>query len=149
QRSVRDGRYKLIRTLLPDMRNPVEQYYTSQALVETGTTQEEIDGAPEQIRAAYETWRNPPAEELYDLAQDPYEFTNLAEDPQLAGVRQRLSAALDAWQERTGDALADPEKLQMLVEENDRVSARLKETGQRVTQLEDFRWGYLDYLRDE
>ncbi|MEA3403280.1 MAG: sulfatase [Armatimonadota bacterium] len=148
QRSVRDERYKLIRTLLPDTRSPIEKYYTSQALVDTGTTQEEIDAAAPQVRAAYQTWRNPPPEELYDLAEDPHEFTNLAEDPQLAPVRERLSSELDAWQERTGDALADPEKLQMLVEENERVSARLKETKRRVTELEDFRWGYLDYLRE-
>jgi len=35
-------------------------------------------------------------EELYDLAEDPHEFTNRATDPALAGVKARLSEALPA-----------------------------------------------------
>jgi arylsulfatase A-like enzyme len=35
-----------------------------------------------------------PAEELYDLRQDPYYMTNVAEDPAYAGAKEELSATL-------------------------------------------------------
>lgn len=39
--------------------------------------------------------------ELYDLRQDPGEFTNLIEDDRFLTVRERLGAALDKWREAT------------------------------------------------
>ncbi|WP_367873980.1 sulfatase/phosphatase domain-containing protein [Luteolibacter sp. Populi] len=44
-----------------------------------------------------------PREELYDLAKDPYETTNLASDPAYAEIRSQLEAKLLAELERTGD----------------------------------------------
>jgi arylsulfatase A-like enzyme len=34
------------------------------------------------------------SEELYDHAKDPYEYTNLADDPAMAPTKQRLAAFL-------------------------------------------------------
>ncbi len=48
------------------------------------------------------------AVELFDLKSDPGETKNLADDPSCAEHRQRLTAALRAWQKDTGDPLADP-----------------------------------------
>ena len=45
-----------------------------------------------------------PAEELYDLAADPHEINNLADDPALADVLAKHRAWLDEWIEETGDA---------------------------------------------
>ncbi len=48
-----------------------------------------------------------PAEELYDLAADPWERVNLAADPAHRALREELSATLRDWQEATGDPLLD------------------------------------------
>jgi N-sulfoglucosamine sulfohydrolase len=50
-----------------------------------------------------------PPEELYDLAADPYETVNLAEDPEYREVLDRLRAALDGWLEEYGDLGQLPE----------------------------------------
>ena len=54
-------------------------------------------------------------EELYDLDADPWELTNLADDPAHAKTLARLRADLDAWMDDQGDeglaterALPDP-----------------------------------------
>jgi hypothetical protein len=44
-----------------------------------------------------------PAEELYDLRDDPGQMTNVARDEAYAGVRERLAARLLAELEATGD----------------------------------------------
>lgn len=141
QRTVRDRRYKLIVNLLAGRRNPVEEYYTSQALVTTGATQAEIDGAPEEVRRAYQTWRQPPRVELYDLERDPREFENLAERRELRGVRERLLARLTAWQRQTADPLADPRRLEMLLREDVEVAGQ--PLGARAKR---FAWRYPEYL---
>jgi N-sulfoglucosamine sulfohydrolase len=141
QRTVRDRRYKLIVNLAAGRRNPTELYYTSQALVTTGANQEEIDAAPEAVRAAYQVWRQPPRLELYDLERDPSEFENLAERREFAAVRDRLLAKLNDWQRRTGDPLADAGKLRALEEEDRAVSAQ-----PRGAQARGFRWRYPEYL---
>jgi N-sulfoglucosamine sulfohydrolase len=53
-----------------------------------------------------------PAEELYDLAKDPGELTNLATRPEYAAARHDLRAALDRWMAETADprALADDDR---------------------------------------
>ena len=141
QRSVRDARYKLIATLLSDQDNPVEEYYTTHAYIDTGTTQWEIDHGSAEAQRVYAAWRRPAALELYDLANDPCEFTNLAERPELADTRDRLLAALHAWQAATRDPLADPALLAALVAEDRRVQAAPDSHKQPG-----FRWQYLDYL---
>ena len=45
-----------------------------------------------------------PAEELYDLAADPWELKNLAADPRHAEKLKALRADLDAWMKDAGDA---------------------------------------------
>lgn len=145
QRSVRDERFKLIATLLHERENPVEEYYTKHALIDTGTTQWELDHCvDERVRRVYAAWRRPRPVELYDLSRDPWEFQDLAENPAYAEVRDRLLEALTAWQRETGDALADRTRLDRLVRENEAVAARPnshKEPG--------FHYQYLDYLNPE
>ena len=61
-----------------------------------------------------------PAEELYDLENDPYEITNLAasNDPEHRRVLQQLRGALDDWIEETDDQgrrLEPPELVQQWI----------------------------------
>ena len=49
-----------------------------------------------------------PALELYDLASDPAELDNVAENPAHAHTLRELSAALFAWMQDTDDPLLEP-----------------------------------------
>ncbi|MGC9346785.1 MAG: sulfatase family protein, partial [Anaerolineae bacterium] len=46
-----------------------------------------------------------PEEELFDVVGDPYEYVNLADDPEYAAVRRELAAYLSDWQVETDDLL--------------------------------------------
>ena len=141
QRTVRNDRYKLILTLLADQDSPVERYYTQQALVETGATQSEIDGASEAVRRAYAAWRRPQPVELYDLQADPHEFNDLSGNPDHDGVKQELLSALGQWRQDTGDPLTDPEGLRLLAKEHQKASSMGGDH-----RKPDFDWQYVDYL---
>jgi uncharacterized sulfatase len=47
-----------------------------------------------------------PAEELYDVAKDPYDLTNVADRPEYAAAKAKLRAELDRWMRDTGDPRA-------------------------------------------
>jgi N-sulfoglucosamine sulfohydrolase len=144
QRSVRDERYKLIVTLLPGGANPVERYYTSQALLDVGPSQAEIDGAPASIAAAYATWREAPPFELYDLHADPDELVNVADRPELAAVRERLFNELTRWRRETNDPLLDAAKLAKIAQEDRERAEYLRQHGREGAPP----WRYPVYLYD-
>ncbi|RMG42958.1 MAG: DUF1501 domain-containing protein [Acidobacteria bacterium] len=94
QRSIVAGRYKFIRNLRPDV----------EFRLGNGGTPGEIDRSPENLaRLARLVIR--PAEELYDLEEDPGERRNLAEDPARAATLAALRAELRAFLARTRDPL--------------------------------------------
>lgn len=47
-----------------------------------------------------------PAEELYDLQNDPNQMTNVARLPEYAEAKKKLTADLDKWMKETGDPRA-------------------------------------------
>ena len=49
----------------------------------------------------------PPVVELYDLAKDPNEFTNVADNPEYKAVRAELDAQLREWMVSVADPLLD------------------------------------------
>ena len=55
--------------------------------------------AAEKVRR----YQHRPAVELYDLATDPLEWNNLADDPAQAETLAALRAKLDAWMSQQGD----------------------------------------------
>lgn len=91
QRAVRTERWKYIRRF-GDRRTPVlancDDSPSKDLLIELGWAEREID-----------------FEQLYDLAFDPNEATNLAGDPAFEQVRADLAGRLNDWMVQTGDPL--------------------------------------------
>ncbi len=52
-----------------------------------------------------------PAEELYDVVNDPHCLNNLIDDPSLTGLKLDLSNRLDAWMKQQGDKGAETEAI--------------------------------------
>ena len=57
----------------------------------------------EFARRQVERYQKRPAEELYDIVNDPFQTRNLADDPQYAGEKARMRAKLLQWMESQGD----------------------------------------------
>ena len=95
-RAVRNGRYKYIRNYMPQ-----RPYAQSQSYGDNSDIMREwrrLDAAGElNANQALFMRDAKPAEELYDLTEDPYELRNLADDQQHAATRQTMSNELDAW----------------------------------------------------
>jgi len=118
QLSVRDERFKLISNPFkePTMPKSLQElsnrcataYLGGQSHFYAGSSQAEIDAAStaQLVKDAYARYLTPPRYELYDLKADPYEWTNLADDPDLTATRERLIQALAAWQ--SDPIIADP-----------------------------------------
>jgi uncharacterized sulfatase len=99
-RSVRSRRYKYIRNL-----NHEAAFHNTLIQSEKTYWPSWLEKAKTDPHAArlVEMYRHRPAEELYDLQNDPWELENLAGDPALAEVQADLSQRLDAWMAQQGD----------------------------------------------
>jgi N-sulfoglucosamine sulfohydrolase len=104
QRAIRDARYKLIHNLLADLTKPAGQVDGDIGY----TVSREYRYAGTDIRAAFDTFANPPEFELYDLEKDPWEFNNLEGKSEYAEVEARMKDALLAWRQETDDPALDP-----------------------------------------
>ena len=145
QRTFRNHRFKVIRNLDPNRVNPVADRYADHegAFFIYGTTRKEIAGTPEKVRQAYQTWRNPPAIELYDLENDPWEFQNLADQAQFASVQQELLEGLEQFRKRHRDPLLDSFNRRQLAREHEHVDKNLP----RGRYPAGRKWNYLTYLQ--
>ncbi len=105
-RSVRGERYKYIRNLNPEGQpTNITTHgfkYTESDSGLWGAWKEKAKTDPEAARLLARVM-NRPAEELYDLQSDPWEFNNLTDDPSLAETKSTLSAELDQWMLQQGD----------------------------------------------
>ncbi|MCR4415333.1 MAG: sulfatase [Thermoguttaceae bacterium] len=98
-RVVRTRQYKLIWNLAHGLSYPF-----ASDLWESSTWQSVWNAKAKTFgRRSVEAFLHRPAFELYDLAADPDEIHNLANDPKHASVLESLQAKLKAFQERTGD----------------------------------------------
>jgi len=111
-RSVHDGRYNYIRNYYPELpywqtsRYKVRQYPVLARLKELHALGKLT---PAQDRYFADT---KPAEELYDLQNDPGELQNIIDHPQHTEARQRLRQALAQWQQAVPDMGAELESLE-------------------------------------
>lgn len=92
-RTLRKGRYEYVRNYQPFNFDGLQNNYRYRMLAYTEWRDLYHAGKLNEIQSQF--FRTRPAEALYDLEKDPYETTNLANDPKFANVtkamRQRLS----------------------------------------------------------
>lgn len=112
-RAIRTGEYLYIRNFTPD-RNPVGDipgpvwpatdpvggYGDTDGSPSKTALFEKRDSYPMLFDAAF---GKRPAEELYLIAEDPYQLKNLAMDPQFSDAKRSLSAELDDYLTRHRD----------------------------------------------
>ncbi|MEO1526054.1 MAG: sulfatase [Planctomycetota bacterium] len=146
QRCVRDGRYKLIESLLPDRVHPdnddtlrkLQGDHEKRGADHPLRLKNAITKAKTIVRDAYALSRRPPRYQLFDLDADSYEFNNLAKDPEHADTLRRLSMKLDEWRQETEDPLLDATNLRLLTEEVRSVKTK--------AQARKHRWNYPSYF---
>jgi uncharacterized sulfatase len=114
-RSVYDGNFRYIRNLTP------EATYIERHIM--GVDEHNpywakwmyMSGENDQAYDLIHRYMHRPAEQLYRTSEDPYEMTNLADDPRHVEIKARLSVELDRWmesQEDPGVALDTKDALQ-------------------------------------
>jgi arylsulfatase A-like enzyme len=106
-RCVRTSRYKFIHNLLPQ-----DSYRTH---IDAG---EDLDGlfywkswverakTDEKAKTLVDRYHHRPAEEFFDLANDPFEMKNLANDPKQAETIAKLRDQLNRWRLQQGEDLS-------------------------------------------
>jgi arylsulfatase A-like enzyme len=107
-RSVRDDRFRYVRHYYPE--RPYVQWvpYRNRHPAMQDLLERRADGDLTAIQARWFADTRP-AEELYDLRDDPHEVDNVADDPAYRTVLDRFRGALDDWRDRTGDVVAGRE----------------------------------------
>ena len=104
-RSVRTDRWKYIWNLHPEFQHTTH-VDRAQAEDEVGywrSWERAAAAGDPKAAAAIQRYRQRPAEELYDLAADPLELRNLAQEAGQAERRSALRKELEAWMETQGD----------------------------------------------
>jgi arylsulfatase A-like enzyme len=112
-RTVRDTRYRYIRTFTPEMPFFAPNAYKArQYPAWTLVPRLHAEGKLNDVQAFLCAPRQP-EEQLFDLEADPHEIRNLASssDPVHAAALRRLRAALEDWIVRTDDQGRFPEKM--------------------------------------
>jgi len=111
QRCIRDDRYHLIHTLRPGEVRPPHGIDGDQAYkLAEKSKYDETD-----VDQAFAIYADPPEFQLFDLQADPWEFTNLAGQTEVAEVESRLKRALMDWRKATNDPLLTPSGLREMV----------------------------------
>ena len=139
QRAIRNDRYKLIENLQPGEVDPgyeftVKRFFGQQVLAA-------LPKAPKTVQAAYALMKRPPKYRLYDLQMDPYEFVNLADDPDYRKILDELSTELTRWRRATNDPLLNQENVKCLNAEIDGIRQ-----GNDFNKAKIGQWKYPEYF---
>ena len=131
-RAVRSKDFKYIRNFRPEL--PYAQRIDYMELMPTMRVwrQMNYDGKLDDVQRQFFRLTKP-AEELYDLRNDPHEIRNLATQKKHAPVLRELRAALEQWMADTGDLGAVPEE-ELIA--RGLVADRLQEYNLRIEPLE-------------
>jgi arylsulfatase A-like enzyme len=107
ERGVRTQQYSYIRNEVPELpATPPAEVVRGESYQAMRRLREQGKLGPAQMACFL---RPRPREELYDLAHDPYELKNVADDPRHSEALQDLRQVLSTWRSETGDA--KPESL--------------------------------------
>jgi len=97
-RSIRSAKYKYVWNFTPQVK--FQNACTNSSIFESWRKKAETDAdAAEKVRR----YEHRPAEELYDVTKDPYEWNNLADDPKYATIKMRMRKRLENWMKAMGD----------------------------------------------
>ena len=114
-RGVTDGRYHYLRNLKH------ENAYFEKHLMQQKfwhaywpSWEAQAQAGDPHAKRILDRYIHRPAEELYDLKQDPHELNNLADDPEFASIKARLSAEVDRWMQSQGDPGAEIDSMEQL-----------------------------------
>jgi N-sulfoglucosamine sulfohydrolase len=144
RRSIRGERYKLIHNI--DVGRNIFPAYAAYVNPDfaSGANEDEIEKADTQIQAAYDVFKSPPEWELYDLKNDPWEFENLAKNPDYKDILKKMQDALMKWQQETNDPFLDEKKLEKFTNEMDSINQLYP--NHSYQKIEDFKFSYHHYL---
>ncbi|MBS1078504.1 sulfatase [Gluconobacter kondonii] len=93
-RTVRSGRYRYTRNYMPHRIYGQHNAYEWKGRGYQSWEEEWLAGRLNTVQAAF--WQAKPGEELYDLAADPHQISNLIDDPAHQAELQHLRGVLDA-----------------------------------------------------
>lgn len=94
-RAVRDNQFRYIKNYMPH--RIYGQYIEYLWRAPSCLSWEEAYKAGECNEAQSAFWEQKPAEELYDVTQDPWEVNNLAKNPKYAEVLRRMQSETNRW----------------------------------------------------
>ena len=101
-RALRTARFKYIRNFLPERPHLQPNLYKDGKSIVIALREAHAAGTlNETQQLLFAPTR--PAEELYDLSEDPFEVRNLAGDPKHQAQLKKLRKRMDDWIERTND----------------------------------------------
>ncbi len=126
-RSARDIRYKYIRNLAPDNTYEIMGIHKDKVLV-SWEKEASTDAA---LNKRIDWLYHRPAEELYDLQNDPMETKNLAANPECAPIKARLSEQMDRWMTQQGDKGLETENLAPTRQGKQKEEAKESSTGKK------------------
>ena len=107
-RSVTDGRYLYVRHFMPHLPY-IQPGFIFSDMKESFKELRRLHKAGLTNAEQAKLWNPKPIEELYDLQTDPQELTNLAKDPALQSVKEKLRKELHQWMINTKDLGLLPE----------------------------------------
>lgn len=115
-RGVRDERFRYIRNYMPHRIYGQHLAYMWKINTTRAWEKAFLEGKCDPPQSIF--WNPKPAEELYDVQDDPWEVRNLAGDPRYAADLHRLRAANDLWVREHCDAGFLPESQLKALSEN-------------------------------
>lgn len=125
QRTIRDGRFRYIRTFTPHVTEFLDINAPARGNLWKHFLDLEKQGALPEVTRRY--LREPvPFEQLFDTVADPHEIHNLASDPAHAKTREALASELKRWQLDIVDSGMIPEGILLEIQKSQPIYTALR-----------------------